>query len=118
MWLYCRKTIILVQAFGNGRSSHARCCSPVGEPANSTPYNALIMRAVFFVRVVRLVRPLEHALLARIPERCLGVPLAGFATLGGMASSQFPSPYLTKGDVTTKKSRRTKINNDEEYDEV
>lgn len=83
MWLYCRKTIILVQAFGNGRSSHARCCSPVGEPANSTPYNALIMRAVFFVRVVRLVRPLEHALLARIPERCLGVPLAGFATLGG-----------------------------------
>ena len=82
MWLYCRKTIILVQAFGNGRSSHARCCSPVGEPANSTPYNALIMRAVFFVRVVRLVRPLEHALLARIPERCLGVPLAGFATLG------------------------------------
>lgn len=75
------------------------------------------MRAVFFVRVVGLGRPLEHALLARIPERCLGVPLAG-SIAGSMASSKFPSPYLTKGDVTTKKSRRTKINNDEEYDEV
>lgn len=54
MWLHCRKSITLVQAFGNGRSSHARCCLPVGEPANSTPYSALIMRAVFFVRVVGL----------------------------------------------------------------
>ncbi len=101
MWLYYRKTIILVQAFGNGRSSHARYCFPVCEPANSTPYSALIMRAVFFVRVVGLGRPLEHALLARIPERCLGVPLAG-SIAGSMASSKFPSPYLTKGDVTTR----------------
>lgn len=40
------------------------------------------MRVVYFVRVVRLGRPLEHALLARILERCLGVTLADLATLG------------------------------------
>lgn len=82
MSLYCHKIITLVQAFGNGRSSHTRCRLPVGEPARSTPYSALIMRAVFFVRVVGLVRPLEHGFAGTYTRAVSRVLLAGFATLG------------------------------------